>query len=323
MRRIQFDRCGDPEAVLYLAEVTEPEPGPGEVRLRITLRPVNPSDIAYIRGLYVPPEAFPAATGLEAVGIIEAVGKGVTDIKVGDRYMIARQRGTWADKMIVPALSIEHVPAEISDEIACQVHANPLTAWLMLQGVTKPGAIVQTAAGSAVGRLVDQLGKIQGRRVINIVRNQITADDLYNQGATHVVISSQPDWLNQIQQAAGPEPIIAAFDPVAGQTGLDLLSVLAPGGELILYGGLSGQPVAVSAMQLAARNLSVKGFWLGPWFANTSADEQARVMQRLLTLFQKRQLQIPVAGIYALEDFKAAIRHSLTPGRLGKILLRS
>jgi len=323
MHRLQFDRCGEPEAVLYLAEIADPQPGPGDVLLRITLRPVNPADIAFIRGLYVPPEAYPATTGMEAVGIVEATGKDVTGIEVGGRYMIARQRGTWAEKMTVPANSIEPVPPDIPDEIACQAHANPLTAYLMLQSVTKSGAIVQTAAGSAVGRLVDQLGKLGGRRIINIVRNQVTADDLRHHGAAHVVLSSQPDWLDQVRQAAGVDPIIAAFDPVAGQTGQELLTVLAPGGELILYGGLSGQPVAVSAMQLAARNLSVKGFWLAPWFANTSAAEQARVMQQLLSLFQTHQLQIPIAGIYALEDFKIAIRQSLAPGRLGKILLRS
>ena len=323
MRRIQFDRCGEHDAVLYLAEVADPKPSPDEVLLRITLRPINPADIAYIRGLYVPPEAYPATTGMEAVGIIKAVGKGVNGIQIGGRYMIARLRGTWAEKMIVPADSIEPVPADILDEVACQVHANPLTAWLLLHDVMRPGTIVQTAAGSAVGRLVNQLGKLQGRRVINIVRNQITADDLRAQGTEHVILASQRDWLEQVRQAAGTDPIIAAFDPVAGQTGQDLLNVLAPGGELILYGGLSGLPVAVSAMQLAARNLSVKGFWLAPWFANTSSVEQARVMQQLLTLFQHRQLQIPVAGIYALDDFKTAIRQALAPGRLGKILLRS
>jgi len=323
MRRIQFDRCGDPEKVLYLAEITDPQPGPGEVRLRLILRPVNPSDIAYIRGLYVPPESFPATTGLEAVGIAEAVGKDVTDIRSGGRYMIARLRGTWAEKMIVPASSLEPVPDDIPDEIACQAHANPLTAYLLLQGVTVPGAIVQTAAGSAVGRMVDQLGKLEGRRIINIVRDPVTAEDLRLQGTEHVILSSQADWLEQARQAAGSDAIVAAFDPVAGQTGLDLLTLLAPGGELILYGGLSGQPVAVSAMQLAVNNLAVKGFWLGPWFARTSTAAQAQIMEKLLGLFQTGQLRIPVAGIFDLADFQRAIQLAQTPGRLGKILLRS
>jgi len=323
MRRLQFDKCGEPEEVLYLAEVADPQPGPGEVLLHIVLRPINPADIAFVRGLYVPPEAYPATTGMEAMGVVETVGKGVTGIKTGSRYTVVRIRGTWSERMVVPADAIVPIPDDIDDETACQMHANPLTAYLLLQGVKMPGAIVQTAAGSAVGRLVNQLGKRTGRKIINVVRNQLTADDLMQNGVEHVVVSGQTDWQDQVRKAAGNDPVIAAFDPVAGQTGQDLLNVLSPGGELFLYGGLSGQPVAVNAMQLAARNLAVRGFWLAPWSANADEAEKSRVYQELLSLFQQRQLQIPVAGIFALDDFKEAIRQAQTPGRLGKILLRS
>lgn len=323
MRRILFDKCGEPEEVLYVAEVTDEQPGPDEVQLQIVLRPINPADIAFIRGLYVPPEAFPASSGMEAVGIVETIGKDVEGIGIGDRYMVARIRGTWSEKMIVPTNAIVPVPNDITDEIACQLHANPITAYLLIQGVTIPGAIVQTAAGSAVGRLVDQLGNLEGRRVINIVRNPVTADDLRKHGAEHVIVSEQSDWMDQVRKAAGDDPIVAAFDPVAGQTGQDLLAVLSAGGELILYGGLSGAPVAVNAMQLAANNLSVKGFWLAPWFTETSTKEKSRVFGKLLSLFQQHQLDIPVAGIFEFDEIKEAIRQALAPGRLGKILLRS
>lgn len=323
MRRIQFDQCGEPEQVLYLAEVAEEQPGPGEVLLRIILRPVNPADIAFVRGLYVPPESYPATTGMEAVGIVEAAGSDVEGKQIGGRYTVARIRGTWSEKMVVPADAIRPVPDDIPDEIACQIHANPLTACLMLQGVHAAGAVVQTAAGSAVGRLVNQLGKLYGRRVINVVRNPITADDLLKHGTEHVIVSAQPDWLERIRRAAGDQPIVAAFDPVAGQTGQDLLTVLSHGGELVLYGGLSGRPVAVNAMLLAAKNLAVRGFWLAPWFANTGAEERNRVHAELMSLFQQGKLDIPVAGIFALEDFREAIRQAQAPGRLGKILLRS
>lgn len=323
MRRIQFDKCGEPEEVLYMADLADEKPGPGEVLLRIVLRPINPADIAFIRGLYVPPESYPATTGMEAVGVVEAVAEDVKGIKIGGRYTVIRIRGTWSEKMIVPADAIMPVPDDIDDETACQMHANPLTAYLLLQEVTATGAVVQSAAGSAVGRLVNQLGRINGRRVINVVRNPVTADDLLKCGTEHVVLSEQPDWQEQARRAAGDEPIVAAFDPVAGETGQDLLNILSTGGELILYGGLSGQPVAVNAMLLAAKNLAVRGFWLAPWFANTGEAEKSRVYGELISLFQQHQLKIPVADIFALDDFKGAIRRAQAPGRLGKILLHS
>lgn len=323
MRRILFDKCGEPEAVLYVADVEDQQPGPDEVLLRIILRPINPADIAYIRGLYVPPEVFPACSGMEAVGIVESLGENVEGIDTGDRYIVARIRGTWSEKMIVPANAIVPVPDDIADEIACQLHANPITAYLLLQGVTVPGAVVQTAAGSTVGRLINQLAKLEGRRVINIVRNQVTAGDLHKHGAEHVIVSEKSDWLDQVRKAAGDDPIVAAFDPVAGQTGQDLLKVLSAGGELVLYGGLSGQPVAVNAMQLATNNLSVKGFWLAPWFTKSSEEEKSRVFNKLLSLFQQQQLDIPVAAVFEFNDIKTAIRQALAPGRLGKILLRN
>ncbi len=88
MRRIVFDKCGEPEDVLYLTEVEEQQPGQGEVLININLRPINPADIAFVRGLYVLPEAYPACPGMEAVGTVEATGEGVKDINIGSRYLV-------------------------------------------------------------------------------------------------------------------------------------------------------------------------------------------------------------------------------------------
>lgn len=321
MRKLVFDRCGDPEDVLYLTDCDDVHPQPDEVKLRITLRPVNPADIAFVRGLYVPPESYPACPGMEGVGVVEALGSNVKGIKEGSRCVVTRVRGTWAEYMTVPTDNITPVPGDIPDEQACQMFINPVTAYLLLHGVKRPGAVVQTAAGSAVGRLVNQFAKISNRKVINIVRNRLTADDLKAQGVQHVVISEDEDWFDQVRIAAGDEPIVAAFDPVSGQTGQEILSALSTDGVLFLYGGLSGKPVAVNAMQLAVKNLSVRGFWLAPWFTNTATREKQELFREIISLFQENKLNIPVAAVYKLEDFKEAIRQEQKPGRLGKVLL--
>ena len=322
MKRVQFDRFGPPPEVLYLAEVPDPAPGPGEVLLRIRMRPINPADIAYITGHYVPPESWPASPGMEAVGTVAALGDGVDNVTIGQRCIISRYRGTWADFMAVPAKAVMLIADDISDEVACQLSVNPLTALLLLKTVTRPGAIVQTAAGSAVGRLVNQIASLQGRTIINLARRADTAADLKARGCRHVIITSDQDWQGQVREAAGAEPVVAAFDPVAGAIGQALLAVLSKGGELILYGALSGEAVPVNAMQLAGNDLSVRGFWLAPWYAIASREEKQRVFHELEDGFRKGQLSIPVAGVHPLVDFKRGVEQALAPGRLGKVLLR-
>ena len=323
MKRIHFDRFGAPQEVLYLTDVADPVPGTGEVLLKIRMRPINPADIAYITGSYVPPESWPACPGMEAVGTVAAVGPGVDTVRPGQRFIVSRIRGTWAEYMVVPVRALLPVALDLSDEIACQMSINPLTALLLLQAVVPEGAIVQTAAGSAVGRLVNQLAARTGRTIINLVRRADTAADLRSQGYRHVILSSDENWQDQVRETAGDEAVVAAFDPVAGSTGQSLLAVLSRGGVLILYGGLSGEPVPASAMQLAGNDLSIKGFWLAPWYARSSAEEKKHVLRGLEESFRTGELSIPVAGIHTLENFKAGIEQVLSPGRLGKILLSS
>jgi NADPH:quinone reductase-like Zn-dependent oxidoreductase len=323
MKRILFDSFGDPAEVLYLAEAEEQPPGPGEVLLQILLRPINPADIAFIKGSYVPSETWPACPGMEAVGRVTATGTDVADVRIGGRYIISRIRGTWSESMRVPADALIPVADDTPDAVACQLSINPLTALLMLQCVSAQGVLVQTAAGSAVGRLVNQLAQKQGRKVINLVRRQDTADDLLAAGYPHVVVMSEPGWQDRVRETAGYEPVVAAFDPVAGSTGQELLGVLSRGGELILYGSLSGAPVPASAMQLAANDLSIRGFWLAPWFTQAGAEEKTGMFHTLEEMFRNGELSIPVAGIHDLADIRNAVSRVQAPGRLGKILLRN
>lgn len=322
MRRICFDKHGEPLRVLRLANASSPKPKRGEVLLKMLCAPVHPADLALIRGVYVRPESYPAVPGLEGLGKVAALGPGVKSVRVGGKYLIAAHRGTWSEEMVVRAESLIPAPKGLPDELACQLFINPLTAYGMLDMVKRPGAVVQTAAGSAVGRLVDQIGRNQGRKIINIVRGDKTARDLKKHGAVHVVVSGGKNWKGKVMRAAGKTPIVAGFDPIAGKEALDTLSLLSEGGELIIYGGLSGKPVPVSAMGVAAKDLAVRGFWLSPWMQNTPKTKRNAAFRSLASMLSSGELEIPIAASYGLQDFKKAIRAAETPGRLGKILLK-
>ena len=323
MRRVCYDKFGEPAKVLRLEEVATPKPKRGEVLLKVSHAPVHPADLVGIRGLYVRPRDFPAVPGLECVGTVEALGPGVKSVKVGGRYVSTARNGTWADEIIVSADQLIPAPRGVPDKLACQLFVNPLTAYGMLNMVERPGAIIQTAAGSAVGRLVDQLGRKQGRKVVNIVRNDKTARDLKKHGAVHVVSSSTKNWQAKVRRAVGKTPIVAAIDPVAGETAVELLPLLSKGGELILYGALSGKPVPIGAMSVAGNDLAVRGFWLMPWMQNTAKTRRNAAFRSLANMVAKGELEIPIAGVHDLKDFKNAVRAAETPGRLGKIVLKA
>ena len=323
MRRVCYEKFGEPAKVLRLEDAPAPKPRRGEVLLKVGCAPVHPADFAGISGHYVRPREFPAVPGLECVGTVTALGPGVKSVRVGGRYVATARNGTWAEEVVAPADTLYPVPKAIPDEVACQLFVNPLTAYGLLDMVKRPGAVIQTAAGSAVGRLVDQLGRKQGRTVVNIVRNEKTARDLKKHGAKHVVNSSVKNWQAKVKRAVGKTPIVAAFDPVAGDAALGLLELLSPGGDLILYGALSGKPVPVGAMNVAGQDLSVRGFWLMPWMMNTPRTKRNAAFRSLTNMIAKGELEIPVAGVHQLADFKNAVRAAEAPGRLGKIVLKT
>jgi NADPH:quinone reductase-like Zn-dependent oxidoreductase len=205
--------------------------------------------------------------------------------------------------------------------MACQLFVNPLTAVGLLDSVRRPGAVVQTAAGSAVGRLVIQLAAQRGLTLINLVRGEATARDLRRRGVPNVICTAAPRWAAQARRAAGAEPLVACLDPIAGPAALELLELLSPGGELILYGGLAGAPVPIGAMQTAARDLSVRGFWLSPWLERQSERRRRALQRRTAAMLDSGTLSIPIAGVFPLADFRQAVLAAESAGRVGKILL--
>ena len=181
MRAIRFHQFGPPAEVLHLEDVPDEEPGPGQVRLRLTHRSINPSDLLTISGHYGRLPRLPATPGLEGVGRVEALGEGVAGWRAGDRAIPLGAAGTWRESVIVNSAQLLPVPDAVGDETAAQFVVNPITAWVMLEQelALRPGDwLAQTAAGSTLGRLVIQLAQLRGYRTVNFVRRPEQADEL-------------------------------------------------------------------------------------------------------------------------------------------------
>jgi NADPH:quinone reductase-like Zn-dependent oxidoreductase len=323
MRSLIFHRFGDPSEVLALEEVPTPEPGAGEVRVRLGARSINPSDVLTVRGQYGRRPKLPATPGYEAAGTIEAVGPDVTRWEVGQRVIPLGVEGTWQESVIASDKALMATPEGLPDKIACQMLANPLTALLLFEMLdAKAGDwVVQTAAGSTLGQLMIQLAKLNGINLINVIRSRRGVEALKAAGAEHVVVTEDEDLAQRFGEIAGKLPITKAVDAVAGETGAKLANALGFGATLIVYGALSMEPIPLEAGRFIFRGLTVKGFWLTDWFRSTSRETRDKTLGEIGKLLASGKLVPPVEAEYDLADVHQAIVHSERPGRTGKIVL--
>src|SRR5687767_1494463 len=250
MKSILFDRFGDPKDVLQLRDAPIPEPGRNQVRVRMRLSPINPSDLLYVRGRYGRQPAFPVSPGFEGMGVVDAVGPGflkrIRGIKPGRRVVALNGKGgNWQEYAVIPVRQAIPIPDDIPDEQAANFFVNPATAVVMTRHVLKlsPGQwLLQTAAGSALGKMLIRLGKATGYRTINIVRRREQVKELENLGADAVVCSSDENVFERVMSLTNGVGVPFAIDCVGGNAGLDALRCLAPNGRMLVYGTLTDEP---------------------------------------------------------------------------------
>ncbi|WP_218682706.1 alcohol dehydrogenase catalytic domain-containing protein, partial [Microbacterium sp. BF1] len=160
MRALIHSRFGEAEDVLAVEERPVPEPAAGQVRLRIVLSPIHNHDLWTVRGTYGFKPELPAASGTEALGIVDALGEGVEHLAVGQRVATGGTFGAWAEYIVANAAGLIPVPDSLSDESAAQLVSMPFSTISLLQflDVNEGDWIVQNAANGAVGRMLAQLG---------------------------------------------------------------------------------------------------------------------------------------------------------------------
>jgi NADPH:quinone reductase-like Zn-dependent oxidoreductase len=334
MRSVLYRRHGDPADVLETVDVDAPaRPGPGEVLIRVTHRPVHYGDLLGIAGRYrtggdlsVPEGGN--RVGFEGLGLVEQVGEGVT-LAPGTRVAFFPGRAAWSEHALVPAQFVTAIPDGISDDIAAQLHVNPLTTALLQRAVIRAAVqpdtdtVVLTAAGSAVAKLAIAVLHQAGIHAVGIVRSETGASDLASLIPGIPVVSTQSEgWQDRLIAATGGRSIKAVLDPVGGTLASQLVELMANGGALISYGDLSGEPIAVRALAFSTRNISIFGVTVGSWAALPEA-QRAQDLALALQLAADHPTLFPVAARYDLADARAAAAHVERPGKAGVVLLTS
>ena len=330
MRALTYAAHGRPVDVLRLDDLPTPAPGPGEVRVRLTHRPVHPSDLSAIRGTYGASRPLPATAGNEGLGVVDAVGPDADSLgadvpAVGQRVVKLGDAPTWADAVVLPAADVWPVPDDVPDDAAAQLFVNALTAVLLLEaasGLAPGDVVVQTAGASTVARCVTALAARRGLRTVAVVRSSLHATALAADGAAVVVADADaPEARAALADAVGPGGAAAVFDAVAGAAGALALSALADGGTHVVYGALSGQPLAVPPSALIYRRAAVRGVWRSRWVAEAPRAEVVRRLDALAPLAAAGVLPLPVQARVPLAGWRDALAAAAAPGRLGKVLL--
>ncbi|SPE22048.1 Quinone oxidoreductase [Candidatus Sulfotelmatomonas gaucii] len=240
MKAIQIQSTGGPE-VLQLAELPIPEPGPGQVLIRVEATGVNFIEVYFRKGVYK--TAFPLTPGSEAAGTVEELGPGVNGFKAGDAVASTAVIGSYAEYALVPAAQLVKVPDGVSLECAAAVLLQGMTAHYLTRSTypLKAGetALVHAGAGG-VGLLLTQMAAHIGARVITTVSTKAKAALSREAGASDVILYTEQEFEPEVKRLTGGKGVDVVYDSVGKTTFDGSLNCLRPRGMLVLFGASSG-----------------------------------------------------------------------------------
>jgi NADPH2:quinone reductase len=349
MKAIQVDQFSDGFDQVRVIEQEKPAPGPGEILVRMQYAPINPSDLNYIHGTYAsalegviwnlnhdtltfdPERAIPCpqppyTLGGEGVGVVEATGAGLMAKRLqGKRVAIAASPiGTWGEYAVTQARRALPVPDHVDSEQAAMSFINPLTAYIMLREVLQVQSgdwVLQSAAASALGKIVIKLSKVYGFKTINVVRSDSAAGQVQALGGDAVINQSKDNIQAELSRLTGGQGVSHALDCVGGQIGSDFVRCLGLDGTLLCFGTLSPDPITLPSRNIMMPVARVQGFFLPNWMAQQNVLTLLKTMRKVKKLAAQGHFEVPVSDIVTIDNIQAGLKAATTPGRSGKILI--
>lgn len=312
---------------LRIVERPVPDPGENEVLVKVAASPINPSDLAFLEGLYGFKKPTPVIPGFEGSGTVVAVGGGVTGRDLhGKRVACVSQQhgdGMWAEYVVTKTNFALPLDESVSLEQGAMSVINPLTAIAMLEIAKEGGhkAIVFTAAASALGQMVNRLARSEGVQVINIVRREAQVELLKKQGAPVVLNSRDADFGQQLRDVCRQHEARLAYDAVAGTLTLQLLEAMPRHSKVTVFGGLSYEPAQANPGHLIFQDKVIDGFWLTSWLARKNSASLQTLWRRAQKLLAS-ELKSEIRRQYPFSETEKAIRAYQRNMTGGKVLLR-
>jgi NADPH2:quinone reductase len=306
MKAIRFDHTGGPE-VLRLENIELPPPAPGQVRVKHTAIGVNFIDTYHRCGLY--PVSLPSGLGLEAAGVVDALGVGVTELRVGDRVgYCTGPIGAYAEANNVPADRVVKLPDGVSEEVAAGAMLKGMTAQYLLKRtfpVQRGQTIVFHSAAGGVGLIACQWAKHLGATVIGTVGSDDKMELAKSHGCAHVLNTRTEDWAKRVREITGGAGVPVVYDSVGKETWSGSLDCLAVRGMMVSFGNSSG---AVPAFEPGT--LSAKGslYLTRPtlFHYTRTREELQQTADDLFAVIVSGAVKIAINQRFKLEEARAA-----------------
>jgi len=321
MKAIVFSQTGGPE-VLALSDVPKPNVRPGMVLIKVHAIGVNFADTRFRQGTYVVKPKLPDTPGMEAAGVIEAVGDGVSDLRVGQRVAAFTVK-SYAEYCQAPAPMVIPLPDAVSFEHGAAFPIQVMTAYHMLHTAdsTGPGktVLVHSAAGG-VGIVAVQLAKAAGARVFGTVGSDAKVPLVKERGADAVINYATQKFADEVLKLTDGRGVDLILDAVGKPTFEEGLRCLAPFGHLILFGRAGGPTDPLNVATLSAKSQKVSGFMV-PTVTRNFPEKTRESAERCFALMREGRLKLHIGKTFPLAEAADAHRYLESRQSTGKLIL--
>ena len=325
-RTIKFAKAGGPE-VLEFVEAQAPAPGPNEIRIQVKAIGINRAEAMWRVDDYIEPVKFPAGLGYEAAGTVDSVGKDVSGFAVGDDVNVIpsfsmNDYATYGEVILVPDYAVVRQPKALSFTEAASIWMMFVTAYGALiedAKVTKGDFVLIPAASSSVGLAAIQIANYAGATTIALTRTSTKKQQLLDAGAAHVIAAEEVDLVGEVMRITNGQGARVAFDPVGGPGFPKLISALAFGGIIYIYGLLATGVTPLPVLEMIAKVPTIKAhnIWL------TSGDETRRkaAIEFVTKGLQTGALKPVIDRTFTFDEMADVHRYLEQSGQFGKIVV--
>ena len=310
---LQIHKYGGPE-VLVWENADLPEPGLGEIRIQHTAIGFNFVDTYHRTGQFGHKVKFPLVLGSQGVGIVKKIGKGVDNLKIGERVTYSNLLGSYAEARIVPADRMVKLPEDISDELAAAAFLRGLTAYYLLKRlypVQSGETILVHAAAGGAGLMICQWAKALGANVIGTVGTDAKAEIIRSLGCDHPIVYTRENFVDKVMEITNGIGVPVVYDSVGRDTFMKSLDCLSPMGMGINFGTASGQVEPFPMQHLHKKSLIVTRPTLATYIAKREDLDIAS--KAVFDVLRNGTVKINITGRYKLKN--AALAHQAIESR--------
>ncbi|HWC19814.1 MAG TPA: zinc-dependent alcohol dehydrogenase family protein [Terriglobales bacterium] len=323
---VRFHETG-PADVLKVEDLPLQEPRANEVRIKVEAIGLNRAEVMFRRGMYLEQPRLPARLGYEAAGVVDAIGPGVIEIKVGDRVSVVpsfslNEYGTYGERVVVPAAAAVRYPQHLSPTEATSIWMQYLTAWgaLIHYGNIKAGDFVLiSAASSSVGLAAIELTRLAGAKPIATTRGSSKKQALLDAGAYAVIATQEEDLSRRVAEITDGKGANLIFDPVGGKFLESLAQAAAPRAQIIEYGALAPEPTPYPLFTALSKGLVIRAYVLYEFVFEPAIRKRAE--EYVFRQLEKRNLHPRIDRTFPLAQIVEAHRYMESNQQNGKIVV--